>query len=309
MKGSVFIVVLFCSSLLIAQEEIIYDNSLKPGQKLIQTTTVETRISSSSVFADTVSQDLIDLIQELEQSTSHLSPGGNVEKTWTKIRLTTGEALAENSTVPAQIEFLDFQVSPDTLERLSLKGLKVYFNESKDKQTTVDSLDISALDLGENAQWLKGYYFELVKNFFPSVNPIRKSLKIGDHFTQDVIMSNMMFPGPVTNRQTYTLKEIKNGKGVFEVEIRLELPEDVIKKADPLDPEFEDILYFAITKFDGRGKGTMIFDPGLKIIEQLDMETTTEMELLRFGGSTTTTINTNTKTSESTKPEDQLNTK
>ena len=35
------------------------------------------------------------------------------------------------------------------------------------------------------------------------------------------------------------------------------------------------------------------------------LETTTEMELLRFGGSTTTTITTNTKTSENTKPEEQ----
>lgn len=310
---TIFIFFVFCSSLLTAQEEITFNNSLKPGQKLIQTSIVETKVSSSSVFADTVPRKLIKLIQDMEQNSSFLSPGGNVEKTLTKVRLTTGETNTVNYSTPGQMEFLEFEVSPDSLEALSLKGLKVFFHENKGKKTMIDSVDLASMDfdknkmdIEENQEWLKEYYLELVKNFFPSVNSIDQKLKIGEHFSQDVIIPNMMFPGPVTNHQTYTLKEIKNGKGIFEIETQMKLAEDVIKKADPLDPEFQDILYFAITRFDGQGKGRMIYDPVLGIMEQLELDTTTEMELLRFGGSTTTTIITKTNTSERTMPEDQL---
>lgn len=303
MKAAVLTIVLFWSTFLIAQKEIIYDNSLKPGQRLIQTSTAETNISTSSVFADTIPRDLVELIQNLEQSNSFLSPGGSVEKTSTKIRFVTGEANAKTLAIPGQMEFLEFKVLPDTLETLSLKGLKVYFQENRAKEIIIDSVDLSSMNIDENSEWLKEYYFEMVKSFFPSITPVNQKLKIGEQFTQKIVVPNKFFPGPMTNRQTFTLNEIKDGIGIFKIDMLMELPEDVIKKADPLDPEFEDMLYFAITKFNGRGKGRMIFDSATGIVEQLDMETTTVIELLRFGGSTTTTITTITKTSESTMPE------
>lgn len=300
MKKAVLLGALFCSVFLTGQEEILYDNSLRPNQRMVQSSTVEINVSSSTVFADSVPQELVEAITELEKNGSFLSAGGNIERSSTKIRFINGKADPQTSSIPGQMEFLDYKVTPDTLDKFTLKGLKVFYHHDPGKETIIDSVDLSSMKTKEDGEWLREYYMQIAQNLFPSVSSVKQKLKVGDTFTQDIVIPNMFYPGPLTNHQTFTLKEIRDGKGIFDVEIVMELPEEVIRKVDPLDPEFEDMLYFAIVEYNGKGTGTMVYNPSTGIIDRLDLESVTEMEILRFGGSTRTKIVTKTTTSETT---------
>lgn len=290
----IFLIILFFSYVLAAQEEVLYDNTAKPGQRLLQNSISETKTTFSTVFADTVPED----IKEYFKVGDPFLPGNNESKIESEILITTEASSPGILKVPRKMEFTEYKIFPDSLDLISLKGLKVYWSETPGKEIELDSIDISAMEL--NGEWLKDLYFNQAKNFIPKTIPAKRKLKIGESFTDDFEIPIAFSEKSLKARQIYTLKEVKDGKGIFEVKMTAEIPEG-FKKADALDPEFEDIFYTGITKYFIQGTGNMIFDIKNGIAERLDIESVSEMEILRLGGTTTTIFQSRTKTSETTK--------
>ncbi len=257
------------SSLILAQESIIFKQSVLPNS--IYKSSMQTVIDSETIFGvDSTS----------ENSSLGMEPILSNGLTLMFYSISSGENF--EGKIPAVMEY-DSLVSQQStgmggepMEMVLFKGTKIYGNFDEMSSFSLDSI---VGDVDEN---MRATLAETLKQFSKSILFPEDPIKIGGEFSQEIPFS-IPLPGKspmeMKIKTIYTLTEIKEGMAYFD------LVQEYIMESQ-LD-ELGDM------KMTGAGNGTLEFD--IENNYTTIMETTSKSELLMKVGEMNVLNKSNTK--------------